>query len=416
MIERIWIKNFRMLASNRIDLQPFAVLVGRNASGKSTFMSVFRFVSRFFNEGFEAAVEEALGEAGTSFQDLCFDEQTPISFALQISLHDRHYRYELSFGFQNNADSIANRPSVICERLYETPTHDRELQQASLFELSLAQDDTILTTSTPPGWRLLAEKVNGTDHYFPEEPSATAFAFGAGKSVVASAPSSAETVGMLAVRDLLRDGITAIELNPHLRETDTTLRRRYSHNSDFLEHDGRNMAHVAEELQRRDAVAFAQWVAHVASAVSGLVDIDIWIRPEDKKRVLRATFTGLHSEPVPSWLLSDGTLRLMVLTLLAYSETKQKPQILLIEEPENGLHPLAIQSVFEALSSMTSSQVFVATHSPVFLASVELERALVFQRTSNGTARILRGKEVAELSNWRSTVQLTDVFATGVLS
>ena len=125
---------------------------------------------------------------------------------------------------------------------------------------------------------------------------------------------------------------------------------------------------------------------------------------------------GEHAEAVPSWLLSDGTLRLMALSLLAYSEREDRSGVYLIEEPENGLHPLAIQSVFAALSSMRTMQVFVATHSPVFLANTALDQALVFSRSDHGTARVLRGREVAELKEWQEQVQLADVFSTGVLS
>lgn len=57
MIRRIWIKNFRMLANNRVDVAPFDVLVGRNASGKSTRMSALRFISAY-----EADAEQITSE------------------------------------------------------------------------------------------------------------------------------------------------------------------------------------------------------------------------------------------------------------------------------------------------------------------------------------------------------------------
>ena len=169
-------------------------------------------------------------------------------------------------------------------------------------------------------------------------------------------------------------------------------------------------------MASRDRVAFDQWVRHVGDAVEGLVEIDTWERPEDKHVVLRGTFRGAHPEPVPSWLLSDGTLRLLALSLLAYAEGEDQQALYLVEEPENGLHPLAIQSVFQALSSMRTTQVFVATHSPVFLASTDMSQALVFRRTAEGATHVQRGDEVAALRQWHSEVRLADAFATGVLS
>ncbi len=131
--------------------------------------------------------------------------------------------------------------------------------------------------------------------------------------------------------------------------------------------------------------------------------------------MLRARFEGVHADPVPSWLLSDGTLRLLALSLLAFAETAGQRGLYLVEEPENGLHPLAIQSVFQALSQMRTTQVFVATHSPIFLAQMSLDQALVFRRANNGTAHISRGDEVAALARWRGQVDLPNLFATGVL-
>jgi predicted ATPase len=123
----------------------------------------------------------------------------------------------------------------------------------------------------------------------------------------------------------------------------------------------------------------------------------------------------VHGGPVPSWLLSDGTLRLLALSLLSYAPGT--PGVALIEEPENGLHPLAMQAVYDALSQPPpGGQVLVATHSPVFLAHVALEQALVFRREPDGSALVRRGVEVPELKNWKSTATLADVFATGVLA
>jgi predicted ATPase len=65
-------------------------------------------------------------------------------------------------------------------------------------------------------------------------------------------------------------------------------------------------------------------------------------RPEDRHRYLQVIYeNGLT---VPSWMVSDGTLRLLALTLLAYGG--ESGRIYLIEEPENGIHPQAAETVF----------------------------------------------------------------------
>jgi predicted ATPase len=116
---------------------------------------------------------------------------------------------------------------------------------------------------------------------------------------------------------------------------------------------------------------------------------------------------------VPSWLISDGTLRLLALTLLAY--LPDTSGVFLIEEPENGIHPRAVETVFQSLSSVYDAQVLLATHSPVVLSVAKPEQVLCFARTPDGATDIVRGSEHPRLREWRGETDLGTLFASGVL-
>jgi hypothetical protein len=77
-------------------------------------------------------------------------------------------------------------------------------------------------------------------------------------------------------------------------------------------------------------------------------------------------------------MVSDGTLRLLALTILA--NLRSATGIYLVEEPENGIHPTAVETVYQSLSSVYDGQVLVATHSPVMLAISSPEQLLCFAR------------------------------------
>jgi predicted ATPase len=64
-----------MLRSNSVALQPFQILVGQNASGKSTFLGALQFIGDILKGG----VNYALERLAASFYDLCFDITEPIS-------------------------------------------------------------------------------------------------------------------------------------------------------------------------------------------------------------------------------------------------------------------------------------------------------------------------------------------------
>jgi predicted ATPase len=112
-----------------------------------------------------------------------------------------------------------------------------------------------------------------------------------------------------------------------------------------------------------------------------------------------------------SWVLSDGTLRMPALTLLAY--TPRAARILLIEEPENGVHPRAIEAVMQSLQSVYDGQVFIATTRR--LSQVKDSDLMCFAKDPEGAVAIVRGNNHPRLAQWRSSLNLGDLFAKGIL-
>jgi predicted ATPase len=141
-----------------------------------------------------------------------------------------------------------------------------------------------------------------------------------------------------------------------------------------------------------------------------LVNIRPVLFPDDRRRYLMVEYTG--GLEVPQWMLSDGTLRLLALTLLAYLPDFHG--LYLVEEPEIGLHPTAIETVMQSLSSVYDGQVLITSHSPLVLSLPRPDQLLCFQKTENGTT-IIPGNEHPMLSQWKSGVNISDLFAAGVL-
>jgi predicted ATPase len=112
-------------------------------------------------------------------------------------------------------------------------------------------------------------------------------------------------------------------------------------------------------------------------------------------------------------MASDGTLRLLALTLPAY--LPELNGVFLIEEPENGIHPKAVETVFQSLSNVTEAQVLLATHSPIILSLVEPRQVLCFAKNDEGATDIVRGDEHPALSDWQEDPNLGVLFAAGVL-
>ena len=154
-----------------------------------------------------------------------------------------------------------------------------------------------------------------------------------------------------------------------------------------------------------------KWIAHVRTALPDLRNIELVERPEDRHRYLMVEYkSGLK---VPSWLVSDGTLRLFALTLLPYLHNFDAT--VLIEEPENGIHPKAIETVYQSLSSVREHQVLMATHSPTILSVAKPKDILCFSKSDEGETLVVKGDQHPALKDWHDEVNLSVLYAGGVL-
>jgi predicted ATPase len=101
--------------------------------------------------------------------------------------------------------------------------------------------------------------------------------------------------------------------------------------------------------------------------------------------------------PVESWQSSDGTLR--ALAILLAVETHPPTGTLLVEEPEQGLHPWAVRTLISHLRNVIAErqiQIVLTTHSPQVLDSVEPSEILVASRTPTEGTRFQTIDEITD--------------------
>lgn len=110
--------------------------------------------------------------------------------------------------------------------------------------------------------------------------------------------------------------------------------------------------------------------------------------------------------------LSDGTLRFMCLATLLLQPTK--PSVIIIDEPELGLHPSAIVYLADLIRMVSREcQIIVATQSVTLLDRFASEDVIVVER-SNGESMFRRLTE-DELRSWIDDYSLGDLWLKNVL-
>ena len=429
MIRRIQALNYRCFHYVDVVLDgPFHVLVGPNASGKSTLFDVVAFLGDLVADGLEAAVESR----ARNFQDLVWGRpKRDMGFELALEFdipeaikskfpkeHDylkyQVLRYEVAVREGNDGLYIDSEggfliPGFRLSRPSMDDLFDRD------FPSKRSVPESILTGENQYELKCVFYKPAKGDDKFSFESShavlqewVTSIAFGRRRSTLGNLPESPENFPVTTrVKRMLETGICKLFLDSNrLRQANPPDGRR----ARFVP-DGSNLPWAVQRLQEMDAVKFGEWLQHVRTALRELESIRVVEREDDRHAYLMIRYsTGVE---VPSWSISDGTLRLLALTLAAYLPNRDS--IYLMEEPENGIHPLAVETVYQSLSSVYDSQVLIATHSPVFLRCAEPKEILCFAKNEEGATDIIRGDLHPRLLGWRNSADVDLLFASEII-
>ena len=423
MIRLIEALNYRCLRYVHQPLDRFAVLVGANGSGKTTFLDVITFLGQLVSEGVEAAVwertrnfQELVWKQESSHFELAVEAQAPEPLCACFGENGYNaIRYEVRVGIHSDTKEAA----ILDERGLVKRAEGYQPRKPDVFPLLREPPDTILvgagSTHRQGKHRTIFRKgPRGNDNFYSEVHHKTgkgwfpSIRLGPRKSALGNLPDDTTKFPIATwFRQLLIDGIQSLMLNSlALRRPSPPGQRR------GFSADGSNLPWVVAQLEEpQHRSRLQQWVAHLQTALPDLVAVYTRERPEDRHRYLVLKYRS--DLEVPSWLASDGTLRLLALTLPAYVPDMEG--VYLVEEPENGIHPRAIETVFQSLSSVYDAQILLATHSPVILSLAKPEQVLCFQKTEQGATDIVRGKEHPSLRDWRGKPDLSVLFASGVL-
>ncbi len=179
----------------------------------------------------------------------------------------------------------------------------------------------------------------------------------------------------------------------------------------YLLPDGENLPWLVLDLQQNDPDGFEEWTEHMKIVLPGVEHIHAVVREEDRHAYFRLRYkNGLE---LTSSSLSEGTLRILALTVLPH--LRRPPGLIMIEEPENSIHPRAIEAVPRSFEAMRDTRVWLSTHSPVVLANTPLARVLCMRMKDDGEAQVVRGNRHPQLKDWKGGIDIGTLFAAGVL-
>ncbi|MBE5896137.1 MAG: chromosome segregation protein SMC [Lachnospiraceae bacterium] len=362
-IESLKIKNYRVFRDVQLENIPnFAVFLGKNGVGKTTFFDVFGFL----HDCLVGNVNSALARRGGFNEVISRDQEGNIEFEIKFRPSEAEplTTYELSIGLGEKNLPIVKREVLRLRRGQKgAPWKVLEFSggegYAAEGELNTYEDV-----------QLAGRKMQKL-----ESPDILAIK-GLGQFKEFAAISS--------FRRLIEDWYVA-----DLR-VDVARERRESVYSERLSRTGDNLADVAKYIYDNYPEVFNEITKKMAERVPGVSDVEARIT-EDGYVVLRFQ-NGEFKNPFASKFVSDGTIKMF--TYLVLLNDPSKHALLCVEEPENQLYPELLESLAEEFETYSSrdGQVFVSTHSPDFLNAVDIENIFVVKK-EEGFSTIMKASD-----------------------
>ena len=357
-LDRVSIRGFKSIERlENLTFRPLTVLIGPNGAGKSNLVSFFRM----------------------------------ISWALEDSRHFATY--------------VSNRGGAR-NFLHDGPDHTRVIQAEIIIRTHLGNDEYAfrLEYAAENRFTFAEESYRFSFTGFPT-PSQR---FTIGEGHAAPRLQDARTPTARAICGFFR-GIVAYQF--HDTSDDASVRTGSGlHDDRVLHENGANVASILYRLRRADNPAYGRITDTLRLALPFLSDFEL--EPEGESILLRWRERN-SAELFGASQASDGMLRLVSLVTLLLQPEEDLPDVLILDEPELGLHPYAIELIGGLISAAaTKIQVIVATQSTALMDCFEPDDVVVVERAGRGSA--FSRLSADDLHAWLEDYSLSELWEKNV--
>ena len=357
ILEKLKIKNFKSIRDQELALGPLNVFIGGNGSGKSNLIEIFQFLREIVNQNLSGYTIKKGGADSL----LYFGRKTSkeMEFFLEFGEGNKSNAYEVSLeSTDDNGLFISHETAYYHEKNRYRKPYDRTVSAGS--------KESKLKQETHKSARQVVRDMDSYRVYHFHDTSDTA-----------------------AIK-----GICDVEDNRFLRPQGENL-------GAFLFWMKEKMSdHFAtiQDSVRQIAPFFGEFTLSPSKLNTEKIRLEWKERGSD-------TYFNAYS-------LSDGTLRFICLATLLLQP--QLPAVVLVDEPELGLHPAAVTLVADLLSSAANrTQVIVATQSVTLINQFEPDHVWTVDREDNQS--VFRHLSRADMTEWLDDYALGELWEKNVL-
>jgi len=344
-LDYITVKGFKSIASvEKLALGPINLIIGPNGSGKSNFIGVFSFL----HEIREGRLNDYVRKAGGAEQLLHFGSKMTNEILIRISFRQEVNKYDLIL----------------------KPTTDDSLYPAN-------------------EWVYLGDQKHAHPLSLSLSPREN------GKEAGISDPKAERIASWVR----LRLGRWRLY---HVHDTSDTspLRKTVKLNDNaFLRPEGSNLPAFLYLMLKKHPVEYSLIRRTIQRVAPFFDDFQLNPDPLNEEAIRLAWKHKISDQYFGVSSLSDGTLRFIALATLFLQPEAYRPSVILVDEPELGLHPHAITLLASLVKQVSQkTQVILSTQSSLLLDHFQPEDVLVADRVE-GRTQFTR-LDSARLSAW----------------
>ena len=366
-LKSIELKGFKSFDAEgqAIELPPIAVMLGANGAGKSNLVSLFKMLN-FMTTG---ALQQYVAEQGFADSLLYFGAKVTSEISVGLRFENANATDIYEFGLTRDATDrlFFNDETVI----YHREGHDTPYKR----ELGVGVRESQLKTFADDGDQTC--------------------------NVLFSLLSQCRVFQF------------------HDTSANAKIRGRgYIDDGGYLRSDGGNLAAFLRGLSMRDdgRKYYDRIVRHIQLVVPQFLDFDLTPSPEND-RYVQLNWREKGSDYLfGPHQLSDGSLRFMALTTLFMQPPRLRPGLIVVDEPELGLHPSAISALAGMVKAAGSTtQVILATQSSRLVDEFTADQVMIVERDEKRPRTLFRRLSETDLTEWLERYCLSELWEKNVL-
>ncbi len=182
----------------------------------------------------------------------------------------------------------------------------------------------------------------------------------------------------------------------------------------YLQSQANNLASFLFYLRNNYPKQYERIVLYVKRVVPQFREF--YLEPDQGYISLRWRDTSLNDYVLIANQFSDGAIRFIALATLFLQPKETMPPIIIVDEPELGLHPYAIDQLAEMVEEASEkAQIILATQSPILLDRFDVVNVTIVERDEEAQCTLVKKLDEKALKEWLEEYTLSELWEKNVI-